>query len=83
MRCRNRGRGDSQQGQYSSQNLAQKLKVLKVLQEATFNLDVKISTLFLFQSPHDLKKHASVALCCMINKTMAITKVYVVFTSLH
>ena len=43
------------QGQYSSQyfsqNLAQKLKVL---QKATFNLDVKISTLFLFQSLHDL-----------------------------
>ena len=40
--------------QYFSQNLAQKLKVLKVLQKATFNLDVKISTLFLFQSPYDL-----------------------------
>ena len=52
--------------QYFSQNLAQKLKVLKVLQKATFNLDVKISTLFLFQSPYDLTALKEACECSVV-----------------
>ena len=60
---RRRGQYSSQ---YFSQNLAQKLKVLKVLQKATFDLDVKISTLFLFQSPHDLTTLKEACECSVV-----------------